>query len=154
MAKLEECIADIWWWMDSNLRQLNDKKTKEVIFLRTFQNLSRCTINSAQIVYSTIEASQHVCNIGAVFDQHLKMEQITVTCKQAWFRLYQIVKIRPYLSIEERVSILYAYIISFDQNNRLLVGCLDSLINRLKKCKMLLPNWSSKQNSRQFHWTS
>ena len=80
-------------WMTANFLKLNDDKT-ELLFLGTPQNLSKLTIDSVKVGDSTIASSNHVRNIGALFDPQLKMEhQVSSTCKSAWFRLHQIGKI-------------------------------------------------------------
>ena len=134
IAKLEACVGEIRQWMASNFLKLNDEKT-ELIFLGTAQNLTKLTTTSVKVGDCTIEPSQDVRNIGAIFDKNLKMDKhVLSTCKTAWFRLYQIGKIRPYLSTEEAKSIVHAYVTSkIDQNNSLLVGCPDNLINKLQK---------------------
>jgi hypothetical protein len=134
MKKLENCVAEIRCWMASNFLKLNDDKT-ELIFLGTSKNLAKLSVNTVQIGDSTIESSKTVRNIGAVFDQQLKMEpQVIATCKAAWFRLFQISKIRPYLSVDETKSLVHAYVTSkLDQNNSLLFGCPDTLISRIQK---------------------
>ena len=55
---------------------MKDKKI-EHIFLRTSQNLSELNINSIQVGDRKIEALQHIHNIGAIVDQHVKIEQVT-----------------------------------------------------------------------------
>ena len=108
MAKLEECI--VVGWLPTFFNSMIKKP--ELIFIGTSQNLYKRTINYVKIGDSTIEALQYVRNIAAIFDQHLKMEQVTAICKSSWFKLYQISKIRPYLSIEETKSIVHAYVTS------------------------------------------
>ena len=134
MQKLEDCVADIRKWMSANFLKLNDDKT-ELLFLGTPQNLAKLTLTTVQIGSSTIVSSSHVRNIGAMFDPQLKMNiQVSSACKSAWYRLYQIGKIRPYLSADQTKSIIHAYVTSkLDQNNSLLIGCPDVLINRLQK---------------------
>ena len=161
MSKLEDCIADIRKWMSSNYLKLNDDKT-ELIFLGTSKNLSKLTITSVQIGDSKIESSSHVRNIGAIFDSQLKMDkQVLNTCKSAWFRLYQIGKIRPYLSSDQTKSIIHAYVTSkLDQNNSLLVGCPDTLLARLQKVQNAAAKLIFKANKydhvtgllKELHW--
>lgn len=84
---------------------------------------------------SHIDSVSQVCNIGAIFDESLRMEaQVAATCKAAWCRLYQISKICPYLPVNETRPIVHAYVtFKLDQNNALLAGCTDSLIKKLQK---------------------
>ena len=124
--------------MACNFLKLNDDKT-ELIFLGTSQNLAKLSSNSVQVGESEIHSTKTVRNIGAMFDQNLKMEaQVAATCKSAWCRIYQIGKIRPYLSVNETKSVVHAYTTSkLDQNNSLLLGCPE--ITKSSKCKALLP---------------
>ena len=46
-----------------------------------------------------------------------------MVCKSAWFHLYQLGKIKNYLSVTHLKSVILAFVISkLDQNNTLLVG--------------------------------
>ena len=132
VKKLEECVNEIRIWMASNFLKLNDDKT-ELIFLGTPANLKKLSSSSVQIGNCEITSSPKVRNIGAIFHENLRMEaQVAATCKAAWCKLYQIGKIRPYLTVEETKSIVHAFITSkLDQNNSLPIGCPDYLIKRL-----------------------
>ena len=134
IAKLENCVAEVRQWMASNFLKLNDEKT-ELIFLGSSHNLSRLSCSSILVGDSTISDSTKVRNIGAIFDQQMKMEQqVQDTCKAAWYRLHQIGKIRPFLSSNETKSIVHAYVTSkIDQNNSLLLGCPDNLLRKIQK---------------------
>ena len=120
--------------MSNNFLKLNDDKT-ELIFLGTAKNLSTLQSNKVQVGNSTIQSAQSVRNIGAIFDQNMKMDvQVTSTCKAAWYRLHQIGTIRQYLSLEDTKSIIHAYVTSkLDYNNSLLAGCPDNLVSRLQR---------------------
>ena len=120
--------------MADNFLKLNDEKT-ELLFLGSSRNLSKLTIESVQVGETQVKSSNHVRNIGATFDPNLKMEQqVSVTCKSAWYSLFQIGKIRPYITQDETKSIVHAYITSkIDQNNSLLIGCPDHLTAKLQK---------------------
>ena len=134
ISQLEKCVTEVRNWMAANFLKLNDDKT-ELIFLGTHHGLSKLSLNSLQIGDCTINSSDVVRNIGAMFDNHMDMKsQVNTTCKATWLRLYQIGKIRPYLSVEETKSVVHAYITSkLDQNNSLLFGCKDTLIKKLQK---------------------
>ena len=134
IQKLEECVIEIREWMSINFLKLNDEKT-ELLFLGSPHNLSKCSINSVKVGESVISASDKVRNIGAIFDPQLNMEQqVSSTCRSAWFRVHQIGKLRPYLSKDQTKCIIHAYVTSkLDQNNGLLIGCPDSLLCKLQK---------------------
>ena len=134
LTKLQNCISDVRAWMAANFLKLNDDKT-ELLVLGTPQQLEKVSIESVTVGNCQIEPSPTVRNIGAHFDQHLKMNhQVSLTCKAAWLRLYQIGKIRPYLTESETRSIVHAYVTSkIDQNNSLLLGIADNQIARIQR---------------------
>ena len=60
--------------------------------------------------------------------------QVNKVCQTAWFHLYSISKIRQYLSQDQTQSAIHAYVTSrLDQNNSLLSGLPDTLMNKLQK---------------------
>ena len=65
----------------------------------------------------------------------MKLEnQIRKTCRSAWFSLYQISKLRRYLSTDQAKSAVHAYITSkLDQNNSLLSGLPKCHIQKLSR---------------------
>ena len=67
-------------------------------------------------------------------DKHLKLDaQVNANCKSAWFNLYQISKIKRYLSQEQLKSIIQAFVISkIDMNNGLLAGSPDCITKKLQ----------------------
>ena len=131
---LLNCVADIRSWMASNFLKLNDDKT-ELLLLGSHQNLLKLNTESISVGECNILPSSSVRNIGCIFDPQLKMDlQVSLTCKSAWYRLHQIGKIRPYLTVDETKSAIHAYVTSkIDQNNSLLQGVSDCLIFKLQK---------------------
>ena len=132
--QFEHCLDDIRNWMAANSLKLNDEKS-ELLLLGTQRNLSKLTRDSIKIGDSVICKSNTVRNIGAMFDPQLNMKcQVTLTSKSAWHRLYQIGKIRQYLTQDQTKSAIHAYVTSkIDQNNSLLIGTPDILTNKLQK---------------------
>ena len=60
-------------------------------------------------------------------------KQVTLTCKSAWYNLYQLSKIRKYLSHEQLQSVIQAFVVSkLDQNNALLIGSPKQLTSKLQ----------------------
>ena len=61
-------------------------------------------------------------------------QQVIRTAQTAWFHLFNISKIRPYLTKEQTQSTIHAYVTSrLDQNNSLLNGIPSYLTRRLQK---------------------
>jgi hypothetical protein len=83
----------------------------------------------------SVPQNEYVKIIGALFDSNLNMDQqISATCKAAWFYLYQIGKIRKYLTEEQTKSVVHAHVTSrLDQNNSLLIGLPKKKLIRLQR---------------------
>ena len=81
-----------------------------------------------------IPASSSVKNIGAILDPHLKMDKhVNSVSKNAWFSLYQLGKIKAFLSGEQLRSVTQAFVISkLDQNNGLLAGAHKYVVQKLQ----------------------
>ena len=78
--------------------------------------------------------SNSVKNIGATLDQELKLEkQINLTCRKAWYNLFQIAKLKQYLTNDQLKTSIHAFVISIlDNNNSLLIGNPDCAIKKLQ----------------------
>jgi hypothetical protein len=81
-----------------------------------------------------VVTSDSVKNIGATIDKYMKLDkQVSLTCKSAWYNLYQISKIKKFLSDSQLKSVMQSFVISkLDQNNGLLVGSPKTLISKLQ----------------------
>ena len=139
--RLEKCLTEVRQWMATNWLQLNDSKTEFIIF-GSKQNLSMLQEISLTIGESKIFPSDCVRNIGAHLDKELSLDKhLTSICKSAWYHLYQISKIRRYLTTDQTKSVIHAYVTSrLDQNNSLLLG----LPKKSLKCLQCIQNASAK----------
>ena len=159
LDRMQSCIAAIKSWMASNWLKLNDDKT-EFITLGSRANLTKVSTEYITVGEHHIKKSQNVRNIGAIFDASFTMEQQVIrTAQTAWFHLFNISKIRSYLTKEQTQSTIHAYVTSrLDQNNSLLNGIPSYLTRRLQKIQMLLPGLSLVDLhmlpifSKNFHW--
>ena len=133
LHRLERCIHDVRLWMATNYLKVNDEKT-EFIILGSKHNLAKVKTTEISVGESAVHASTSVKNIGATFDEEMKMEkQVALTCRSAWHHLYKLSKIKKYLSDSQLRSVIQAFVISkLDQNNSLLVGLPKCLIARLQ----------------------
>ena len=124
LKKLEKCIEDLRLWMNANRLKLNDSKTEFIIF-GTKHMLKQVSTTSIRVGEEYITAAAEVRNIGAFLDNEMTMlRQIKNTCKGAWLNLYNIGKIRCFLTVEQTKSVVHAYVTSkLDGNNALLAGC-------------------------------
>ena len=82
-----------------------------------------------------------------MFDNQMKMEtQVQQMCKSAWYHLYNISKIRNFLTLDQTKTVVHAYVTSkLDNNNALLTGIPGCLLMRLQ----LVQNASAKVVTRQ-----
>ena len=98
VASMGRCIKDIRSWMVTDRLKLNDKKT-EFILIGTRQQLAKVYINGLVVGASTINPVTAVKNLGTWFDEHMNMcTNINKTCKSSFFHMYNIRRIRKYLS--------------------------------------------------------
>ena len=83
----------------------------------------------------TVSVSVHVKNIGSVLDCTLSMDkEVSAKCKSAWWQLFQLSKIKKYLTVEQLKSVIVSLVLGrLDQNNSLLFGLPDKSIMRLQK---------------------
>jgi hypothetical protein len=96
--------------------------------------LKRVKTTHITIGEEKVAPSDYVRNIGATLDKHLKMDmQVNLTCRSAWYHLYQLGKISKYLSDTQLKSVIQAFVISkLDQNNSLLAGASKYQIKKLQ----------------------
>ena len=109
------------------------KKT-EFIILGSVLGLKKVETESIRVGNENIKATASVRNIGAFFDKHMKMDlQVKNMCKSAWFHLFNISKIRNYLTEKHIKMVIHAYVTSkLDYNNALLAGATSSLTSKLQ----------------------
>ena len=161
LERLERCIEDLRGWMNRNRLKLNDSKTEFIIF-GSKSKLPSIKTTSVRVGEENIKAVKQVRNIGAFFDSELKMNtQINNMCKSAWFHLYNISKIRHYLSQDQTKSIVHAYVTSkLDSNNSLLAGITLEQRRRLERVQHAAARLITKSHKhdhvtpllRELHW--
>ena len=133
LKRLENCLQDIRVWMAHNYLKLNDSKT-DFMIIGSAHNLKHINTSHITIGEEQVAPSHCVKNIGATLDKHLKLDlQVNQTCKSAWFHLYQLGKIKNYLSDSQLRSVVQAFVVSkLDQNNSLLAGAPKYQISKLQ----------------------
>ena len=95
-AKLEHCLNQVSAWMKANRLKLNESKT-EFIQFGTKSQLSKISSHEINIGCDIIKASSHVRNLGAMLDNHLKMDiHVRHILKKCYTNLRRIRAIRPY----------------------------------------------------------
>ncbi len=120
-ARIAACLSDISSWMMDHHLQLNLAKTELLVFSA---NPSLHHNFSIQLGSSTITPSRTARNLGVVIDDQLSFtDHIATTARSCRFALYNIRKIRPFLSEQAAQLLVQALVLSrLDYCNALLAG--------------------------------
>ena len=107
---MELCVQDIRVWLSRDKLFMNDKKT-EFLVIGTRQQLKKVSIDCVTIgAEKILVAEKPVKNLGVWLDSKLSMDaHITKTCSAAFYYLYNIRRIRRYLSKESTESLIHAF---------------------------------------------
>ena len=132
--KVEACISDISAWMRKNKLKLNDDKTQYMIISSHRINPS-LSIPDLTIGAINVQPKQTVRNLGAVFDDALKMTgHISAATKRSLFHLRNIRAVRKSLTKTATEQLVHAFITStLDYCNALLCGLPATLISKLQR---------------------
>ena len=134
VRNMEDCIRDIRCWMLNNDLKLNDDKT-EFLIIGTSQQLVKLDNISIRVGDSDIHPVPIARNLGSWFDSRLSMAtHITKICSSSFYYIYNIRRIRKYLSQQSTETLVHAFITSrLDYCNGLLYGLPDCLLNKLQR---------------------
>ncbi len=82
----------------------------------------------------SVDSSSSVRNLGVLFDSNLSFDShVSSICKNSFFHLKNISKLRPMLSMSIAEMLIHAFMTSrLDYCNTLLGGCSARLINKLQ----------------------
>uniref|UniRef100_A0A8C2BQ02 Reverse transcriptase domain-containing protein n=1 Tax=Cyprinus carpio TaxID=7962 RepID=A0A8C2BQ02_CYPCA len=121
VARISACLSDISSWMNDHHLQLNLTKTELLVVPA---NPSFHHNFSIQLGSSTITPSRTARNLGVVMDYQLSFTvNIATTTRSCRFALYNIRKIRPFLSEQATQLLVQALVLSrLDYCNALLAG--------------------------------
>ena len=114
--------------------KLNPDKTKFLI-LGTRQQLEKVITSHLVVGESRISPSTKVKNLGSGFDSNLDMlSNVNNICSSSFYYIYNIRRIRKYLSHRTAISLIHEFITSkLDYRNSLLYGLPTSHINKLQR---------------------
>ena len=131
---MQDCITDIRKWMLADKLKLNDNKT-EFIIIGTRQQLAKVSVDSLCIGDEIIKPSSVVKNLSSWFDTQLKMDiHINKCCKAAFFHLFNIRRIRKFLSFDTTQILINAFVTNrLDYCNSLLYGLPANQICKLQR---------------------
>ena len=137
VAKLENCLTDIYTWMFQNKLKLNADKS-EVLVMGIPQMQAKISIMIPSITVNGVIVpvlNEPVGNLGAVFDPNMIMSaHVSKYIKSANYHLRNIGKIRKFLNADTTKSAFVSLVTSrLDYCNGLLCGITDELLCRLQK---------------------
>lgn len=134
VAAMENCIHDIKDWMLCDKLKLNDGKT-EFLIIGTRQQLAKVNFSSLRIGDTTINSTEKARNLGFWFDSLMKHEtQISKCTKAAFFQLFNIRRIRKFLTYEAAKTLVNSLVTSrLDYCNSLLYGLPTIHLNKLQR---------------------
>ena len=114
--------------------KINDDKT-QFILIGTRPQLQKVMIDSLVDGDSVVPSGfEPIKNLGAWFHSHLTMNtHILKTCKAGFYYLYNISRIRKFLSRETTETLIHAFVTSrLDYYNSLLYGLPNGLFHKLQ----------------------
>ena len=108
---MENCISNASDWTTAGKLKKNDDKT-ECMLIGTRQQLAKISLGKITVGENSIPPSQIVKNLGTLMDSNLKFhKQINNRCKWSYYFLYNIRKIRKYLTKDSTATLVYALVI-------------------------------------------
>ena len=134
IGRIQTCIKEIRLWMSQNFLKLNENKTEFIVFGTTVQ-LSKLKLSTLAVGDSSVNLSSKVRNLGAIFDNKMKLiSHVNTVCQKAHNQLRNIGKIQKYLSQDTKEIIVHAFVTTrLDYLNSLLYGMPDYIIKRLQR---------------------
>ena len=134
VIEMQNCIEKIRQWMIHDRLLINDDKT-EFILIGTRQQLSKLQPTNISVGDSVINPSPSVKNLGCWLDSNLSMsEHITNVCKAAFFYLHNIRCIKRYLTKDNLLVLVHAFVTSrIDYCNSLLYGISKDQLSKLQR---------------------
>ena len=132
-TRISDCVEETKGWMADNKIRFNDQKTDVLVICK---KASRRKLEDLPLVigYASITPSAFVRNLGVTIDCHLTMQQqINTTCRNSFYQLRRIVKIRKFLS-RSACTLVFAFVLSqIDYGNSLLAGLKANRLEPLRK---------------------
>ena len=133
-SKISNCVDDTKVWMADNKIKFNDPKSDALVVYSKTSRKKPADLPLA-IGEASIHPSDSVRNLGVTIDKHLTMQQqIGTTCRNAFYQLRRIVRIRKFLSRATCIQLVSAFVLSqIDYGNSLLAGLPATRLEPLKK---------------------
>jgi exonuclease III/uncharacterized surface protein with fasciclin (FAS1) repeats len=133
-STVENCVNTIKKWSNNNQLKLNENKTV-IIHLSSRHRKKKNCIPHLSFGESNIVSSAFTTNLGVVFDEHLTLvRQINAVVRSANFALYNVAKLRSFLTPDITLNLIYCYFTSrIDYCNSLFIGLPTTQISKLQK---------------------
>ena len=134
VTAIQHSVDDISNWMTNDKLLLNDDKI-EFLMIGTKQQLARVNIDHILIGDCVIRPKGVVENLGTWLDPTLSMNShVNNTCSSAFYYLYNIRRIRKYLSRRSTETLIHAFVSSrVDYCNSMLYGLPAYQLNKLQR---------------------
>ena len=132
--RMEQCLHEVRLWMARHCLKMNDDKTEAMLITsKRLQERVSCPV--LHIGDNNITPKECVRNIGVLMDSHVTLEEhISNVCRVAQFHLFNIGRIRRYLTQGAAEQLVHAFITSrLDYCNSLLGGLPARSIDRLQR---------------------
>ena len=133
---MEQCIRAVRAWMVVDKLKLNEEKT-EFMLIGTHQQLSKVLTDSLLVTGTVVSSVSEARNLGVWFDSKFQFQtHINKTCQSAFYYIYNIRRIRKFLSFEAAKSLVQALVISgLDYCNSVLYGIPAIHTNKLQRAQ-------------------
>ena len=135
IRKLQECMQDIKNWSVHNGLKLNENKTEIVHFSSKFRQSDY--IDQVDIGGTVVKTNVLARDLGVKLDPNLTLSKhVSDVCKTAFFALYKIGRIRPYLSLKSTERLVHAHVMSrldYSNCNGILIGLPDNHLQKLQR---------------------
>ncbi|KAF4075661.1 hypothetical protein AMELA_G00221390, partial [Ameiurus melas] len=130
-ARISSCLSDILVWMKKHHLQLNLGKS-ELLVIPAYPSINQNF--TVQLSSLTLMPTKTARNLGVILDEGLTFtDHISATARSCRFILYNIKKIRPFLTKQATQILVQALVISkLDYCNSLLSGLPASSIKPLQ----------------------
>ncbi|KAK3547966.1 hypothetical protein QTP70_001632 [Hemibagrus guttatus] len=158
-ARISACLVDISSWMTAHQLKLNPSKTELLIIPGDPSPAQDLVISLSN---SMISPSASARNLGVTMDNQLSFSShVTNVTRSCWFLLYNIRRIRPFLSTQATQVLVQSLVISrLDYCNSLLAGLplnaihpLQMIQNAAARLVFNLPKFShTTPLLRSLHW--
>ncbi|KAK3565467.1 hypothetical protein QTP86_009984 [Hemibagrus guttatus] len=158
-ARISACLVDISSWMTAHQLKLNPSKTELLVIPGVPSPAQDLAIS---LNNSMISPSATARNLGVTMDNQLSFSShVTNVTRSCWFLLYNIRRIRPFLSTQATQLLVQSLVISrLDYCNSLLAGLplnaihpLQMIQNAAARLVFNLPKFShTTPLLRSLHW--